>query len=69
MDQDIDSHQRPKTWRRDLVMTREADEHFFNTSVCKDDQGFVLPTNQISRQWSFQFARSKDLVHWEKQTG
>jgi hypothetical protein len=59
-----------KTWKRDLVMTREADEHFFNTSVCKDDHGFVLAYESNKPvQWSFRFARSNDLVHWEKQPG
>lgn len=59
-----------KTWKRELVMVREGDEHFFNTSVCKDDQGFVMAYESNKPvQWSFRFAKSKDLVHWEKQPG
>jgi hypothetical protein len=59
-----------KTWKRDLIMAREGDEHYFNTSVCKDDQGYVLAYESNKPvQWSFRFARSKDLVHWTKQPG
>ena len=59
-----------KTWKRELILTREGDEHFFNTSVCKDDKGYVIAYESNKPvQWSFRFARSKDLVHWEKQPG
>lgn len=59
-----------KIWKRELVLTREGEEHFFNTSVCKDDQGFVIAYESNKPvQWSFRFAKSRDLIHWDKQPG
>jgi len=55
-----------KTWQQQRVVTRQGDEHLFNTSVCRDDRGYVMAyeSNQPV-QWSFRFARSADLAHWE----
>ena len=48
-----------KTWKQELVMTRQGDEHLFNTSVCRDDQGYVMAYESNKPvQWSFRFARS-----------
>ena len=59
-----------KTWKRELVVTRDGDEHFFNTSVCRDDQGYVMAYESNKPvQWSFRFARSKDLSKWEPVEG
>jgi hypothetical protein len=56
-----------KTWKQELAVARDGDEHFFNTSVCRDDQGYVMAYESNKPvQWSFRFARSKDLSHWEK---
>jgi len=59
-----------KTWKQELVMAREGDEHLFNSSVCRDDQGYVMAFESNKPvKWSFHFARSKDLSHWEKVPG
>ena len=59
-----------KTWRQELAITRDGDEHLFNTSVCKDDQGYVMAYESNKPvQWSFRFARSKDLSKWQKLGG
>ncbi len=59
-----------KSWKQELVVRREGDEHLFNTSVCRDDQGFLMAyESNRPVQWSFRFARSKDLVRWERIPG
>jgi hypothetical protein len=59
-----------KTWKQELAVAREGDEHLFNSSVCRDDQGFLMAYESNKPvQWSFRFARSKDLSHWEKVAG
>jgi hypothetical protein len=59
-----------KTWRQELVVAREdKDEHLFNTSVCRDEAGYVMAyefSTGGSAHWAFRFARSKDLVKWDK---
>lgn len=56
-----------KTWNQKLAVAREGDEHFFNTSVCRDEQGYVMAyESNKPYQWCFRFARSKDLATWEK---
>jgi hypothetical protein len=56
-----------KTWKQEKVVSRDGDEHFFNTSVCRDDQGYLMAYESNKPvQWSFRFARSKDLSKWEK---
>lgn len=59
-----------KTWKRELAIPREGDEHLFNCSVCRDEQGYLMAyeSNQPV-QFCFKFARSKDLSHWEKIPG
>jgi hypothetical protein len=59
-----------KTWQRSLAIPREPKEHLFNTSVTKDEQGYVMTyeTNETIT-FCFKFARSKDLRHWEKIPG
>jgi hypothetical protein len=61
------------TWQRQLVIKKEAgDPHMFNPSVCRTDQGFVMAYVAYAKCGDpasfpyFKFARSKDLVHWEK---
>lgn len=59
-----------KTWKQEVAITRDGDEQFFNTSVCKDEEGYLMAyESQIPVQWCFRFARSKDLSHWEKIPG
>ena len=59
-----------KTWKRELVLTRDGDGRLFNTSVCRDPQGYVMAYESNKPvQWSFRFARSKDLSKWEKVEG
>jgi len=55
-----------KSWKQEQVITRKGDEHLFNTSVCRDDRGYVMAYESNKPvQWSFRFARSTDLSHWE----
>ena len=57
-------------WRREMVISRDSDEHLFNTSVCKDDHGYVMAYESNKPvQFCFKFARSKDLAKWKKVKG
>ena len=59
-----------KSWKQDLAIRREGDEHLFNTSVCRDDRGYLMAFESNKPvQWSFRFARSNDLVRWEPVPG
>jgi alpha-L-fucosidase len=57
-------------WQKGLAIARKPGEHLFNASVCQDEQGYVMAfeSNQPV-QWSFRFARSKDLSQWEEIEG
>ncbi|MFA6242905.1 MAG: hypothetical protein WC655_18340 [Candidatus Hydrogenedentales bacterium] len=57
-----------ENWKRELAVARkDADEHLFNTSVCRDGQGYLMAyESNKPLAWSFYFARSKDLAKWEK---
>ncbi len=58
------------SWKQELVIRREGDEHLFNTSVCGDERGYLMAYESNKPvQWSFRFVRSKDLSHWEKVPG
>lgn len=59
-----------KDWTRRPAIEREGDEHLFNASVCRDQQGFLMAyeSNQPV-QFCFKFARSTDLMQWEKLPG
>jgi len=58
------------TWSQERVITRQGDEHLFNSSVCRDDQGFIMAyESNTPVQWSFRFARSTDLSKWEPVEG
>ncbi len=59
-----------KAWKCELAIPLENDEHLFNSSVCKDEQGYLMAyeSNQPV-QFCFKFARSKDLSHWTKIPG
>ena len=59
-----------KTWTRELAIRREGSEHLLNSSVCQDEQGFLMAyeSNQPVA-FCFKFARSKDLAAWQKVPG
>ena len=59
-----------KAWNQELALARDGAEQFFNTSVCHDNEGYLMAyESNIPVQWCFRFARSKDLAHWEKIAG
>ena len=59
-----------KTWKRETVLTRDGSEQFFNTSVCRDDRGYLMAyESDVPVKWCFRFARSKDLSRWERIEG
>ncbi|MBX7258383.1 MAG: hypothetical protein K1Y02_18610, partial [Candidatus Hydrogenedentes bacterium] len=56
-----------KEWKQELALAPDGNEQFFNTSVCRDDQGYLMTYESSTPvQWCFRFARSKDLAHWER---
>jgi hypothetical protein len=56
-----------KTWKRELAIPLEGDEHLCNCSICRDDQGYLMAYESNKPvQFCFKFARSKDLSKWEK---
>ena len=59
-----------KTWRRELAIPREGEEHLFNSSVCRDDQGYLMAyESNLPVQFCFKFARSENLSSWRKVPG
>jgi hypothetical protein len=59
-----------KNWRTEKVILPEGNEHLFNTSVCKDEKGFLMVYESDKPvQFCFKFARSADLAEWEKLNG
>jgi len=56
-----------KTWTQTPVILPEGNEHLFNSSVCKDDSGYVMAYESDKPvQFCFKFARSKNLTDWTK---
>ena len=59
-----------KTWKTEKVILPEGDEHLFNSSVCRDDKGYLMAYESDKPvQFCFKFARSTDLSKWEKIPG
>lgn len=59
-----------ENWNKEKVILPEGDELLFNTSVCRDDKGFLMAYESNSPvQFCFKFARSNDLSNWEKIPG
>jgi alpha-L-fucosidase len=59
-----------KTWKRKLAVPRDAGEHLFNCSVCRDGQNYLMAyESDKPLPFCFRFARSKDLKQWEKIPG
>ncbi|MHB8866934.1 MAG: glycoside hydrolase family protein [Pirellulaceae bacterium] len=57
-------------WKQERVIQRQSGEHLFNASVCRDEQGYAMAfESNLPVQWSFRFARSKDLSMWEEIPG
>jgi hypothetical protein len=61
-----------KTWHRELAIKRKGNvpkgvlSAPLNGSVCRDDQGFLMAYVYFEGFPWIEFARSKDLIHWEK---
>jgi len=56
-----------KTWKTEKVILPDGNEHLFNSSVCKDDKGYLMAYESDKPvQFCFKFARSNDLSKWEK---
>ncbi len=57
-----------KNWKSELAIPLEGDEHLFNCSVCRNDQGEYVMAYESSKpvMFCFRFAKSKDLFKWEK---
>ncbi len=59
-----------KNWKQERAITRVGDEHLFNSSVCRDPQGYLMAFESNEPvQFCFRFARSKDLSKWEPVEG
>lgn len=59
-----------KAWKTEKVILPEGKEHLFNSSVCRDDNGFLMAYESDQPvQFCFKFARSTDLSKWEKIPG
>jgi hypothetical protein len=57
-------------WKRELAIPRDGDEHLFNVSVCRDDDGYLMAyESNRPVQFCFKFARSRDLASWDKING
>lgn len=56
-----------KTWKQETVISPNEGEQIYNSSVCRDDQGYLMAYDSCAdTTWAFRFARSKDLSHWQK---
>jgi len=56
-----------KSWKIEKVILPDGNEHLFNSSVCKDDQGYLMAYESDKPvQFCFKFARSIDLLKWDK---
>jgi hypothetical protein len=59
-----------KTWKSEKIIPPEGSEHLFNSSVCQDDNGYLMAYESDKPvQFCFKFARSTDLSKWEKIPG
>lgn len=59
-----------KTWKTEKVILPEGDEHLFNSSVCRDEKGYLMAYESDKPvQFCFKFAHSSDLSKWEKISG
>jgi len=59
-----------KNWKTQKVILPGNGEHLFNSSVCRDDKGYIMAYESDKPvQFCFKFARSSDLSEWEKIPG
>lgn len=59
-----------KNWQQEIAITPQPGEHLFNSSVCKDDRGYIMAYESDKPvQFCYKFARSTDLKKWEKING
>lgn len=59
-----------KNWKTGKAILPEGGEHLFNSSVCRDDKGYLMAYESDKPvQFCFKFARSTDLSKWEKISG
>lgn len=59
-----------KTWKQEPAIPRSGGEHLLNSSVCRDDDGYVMAyESDDPTLFCIKFARSKDLTHWKKVDG
>ena len=59
-----------KNWKTEKVILPDGGEHLFNSSVCRDDKGFLMAYESDKPvQFCFKFARSTDLSTWKKIPG
>ena len=56
-----------QSWQREPAIPRAGDEHLLNSSVCRDDRGYLMAyESNVPVSFCFKFARSQDLRKWEK---
>ncbi len=63
------SSQDLRKWEARKVVEQDEGEQLFNSSVCRDEPGFLMVYETNDRAYvpfSLKFARSQDLVHWRK---
>lgn len=59
-----------ENWKTEKVILPEGTEHLFNSSVCRDDTGFLMAYESDKPvAFCFKFARSNDLSKWKKIPG
>ena len=59
-----------KTWKRELAIPRAGGEHLLNSSVCRDERGYLMAyESDVPVAFCFKFARSTDLSQWKKIDG
>ncbi len=59
-----------KNWKTEKIILPEGTEHLFNSSVCRDDKGYVMAYESDKPvQFCFKFASSTDLAKWDKIPG
>ena len=59
-----------KNWKTEKILLPEGGEHLFNSSVCRDEKGYLMAYESDKPvQFCFRFARSIDLSKWEKIPG
>jgi hypothetical protein len=55
-----------KTWKQEPAIAKVPGTNYFNSSVCRDDQGYVMAYEcDKPVQFCVKFARSRDLSTWE----